>query len=173
MLTLNCCLKIPAKKKMYKTFIYVAVIICGAAVLAIEILGTRVIAPFYGVSLYTWSGLISVTLAALSVGYVLGGRWADRGPQLHRFCLVIAAAGIWIFIIPWIRTPLLNAAEPLGLRTTVLIAATVLFFPPLALLGMVGPYAIRLMASSLEVVGRTAGNLYALSTASSVIAAVV
>lgn len=158
---------------MINIYIYVAVIICGAAVLAIEILGTRVIAPFYGVSLYTWSGLISVTLAALSLGYVLGGRWADRGPQLHRFCSVIVAAGIWIVIIPWIRTPILNAAEPLGLRAAVLIAATVLFFPPLALLGMVGPYAIRLMASSLEVVGRTAGNLYALSTVASVIAAVV
>jgi len=158
---------------MINFYIYLAVIVCGASVLAIEILGTRVIAPFYGVSLYTWSGLISVTLAALSVGYALGGRWADRGPQLSRFCMVIAAAGVWIIVIPWLRTPVLHAAEPLGLRAAVLIAATVLFFPPLALLGMVGPYAIRLMASSLEVVGRTAGNLYAVSTVASVGAAVV
>ena len=158
---------------MTNLYIYLAVIVCGASVLAIEILGTRVIAPFYGVSLYTWSGLISVTLAALSVGYALGGRWADKGPKLSRFCLVIAAAGLWIILIPWLRTPVLHAAEPLGLRAAVLVAATVLFFFPLALLGMVGPYAIRLMAKSLEVVGRTAGNLYAVSTMASVAAAVV
>jgi len=158
---------------MINFYIYLAVIVCGASVLAIEILGTRVIAPFYGVSLYTWSGLISVTLAALSVGYAVGGRWADRGPKLSRFCIVIAAAGLWIILIPSLRTPVLNAAEPLGLRAAVLIAATILFFLPLALLGMVGPYAIRLMASSLDVVGRTAGNLYAVSTVASVAAAVV
>ncbi len=156
---------------MTNLYIYIAVIVCGASVLAIEILGTRVIAPFYGVSLYTWSGLISVTLAALSVGYAIGGRWADRGPKLNRFCIVIAVAGLWIILIPFLRTSVLNAAEPLGLRAAVLIAATVLFFLPLALLGMVGPYAIRLMASSLEVVGRTAGNLYAILTVAGIASA--
>lgn len=156
---------------MIKSFVYLAVIVSGASVLAIELLGTRVIAPFYGVSLFTWSALISVTLAALSVGYALGGRWADRGPKLSRFCTIIGLAGLWIIITPWLRTPVLATTEPLGLRTAVLIAATVLFFPPLALLGMVSPYAIRLVASSLDVVGRTAGNLYAVSTVASVAAA--
>jgi spermidine synthase len=156
---------------MINRYVYFAVIVSGASVLAIELLGTRVIAPFYGVSLFTWSALISVTLAALSVGYALGGRWADRGPKLSRFCTIIGLAGLWIIIVPWLRTPVLAATEPLGLRAAVLIAATVLFFPPLALLGMVSPYAIRLVASSLEVVGRTAGNLYAVSTVASVAAA--
>ncbi len=59
-------------------YIYSAVIVCGASVLAIELLGTRVIAPFYGSSLYLWSALISVTLAALSLGYAVGGRFADK-----------------------------------------------------------------------------------------------
>ncbi len=158
---------------MIKFYIYLAIIVCGASVPAIAILGARVIAPYYGVSHYTWSGIISVTLAALGIGYALGGRWADRGPQLNRFCIAIAVAGLWVILIPWLRTPVLSAAEPLGLRAAVLIAATILFFPPLALLGMVVPYAIRLIASSLDVVGRTAGNLYAVSTVASVGAAVV
>ncbi len=59
--------------------LYVIVFISGAVVLAIEIVGTRVLGPFYGVSLFLWSALITVTLAALSVGYAVGGRWADRG----------------------------------------------------------------------------------------------
>jgi spermidine synthase len=153
-------------------YIYLAVTVSGASVLGIEILGTRIIGPFYGVSLYLWSALIGVTLAALSVGYAVGGRWADRGARISRFCVLLAAAGLWICTIPWLRHPVLALTEPLGLRAAVLITATALFFPPLALLGMVSPYAIRLKVSSVEVVGRTAGNLYAVSTAASVVAAI-
>ena len=154
-------------------YIYLALTVSGASVLAIEVLGTRILGPFYGVSLYLWSALISVTLAALSVGYALGGRWADRGPRLGRFSAVIGLAGVWIMAVPWARPTVLAAAEPAGLRSAVLVTATVLFFPPLALLGMVSPYAIRLKAERLEVVGRTAGNLYAISTVASVAAAIV
>jgi spermidine synthase len=152
--------------------IYLAVIVSGASVLAIELLGTRILAPFYGAGLYLWSALISVTLAALSVGYAIGGHWADRGPRLSRFALIIGIAGLWIAVIPWLRQPVLACAETAGLRAAVLITATILFFPPLALLGMVSPYAIRLKASRLDEVGRTAGNLYALSTVASVAAAI-
>ncbi|MCM2272861.1 MAG: fused MFS/spermidine synthase [candidate division Zixibacteria bacterium] len=158
---------------MHKFYVYLAVIICGASVLAVEVLGTRVIAPFYGASLYLWSALISVTLAALSLGYVIGGRWADRGATIPRLSLIVGLAGLWIALIPWLRTPVLAMAEPFGLRTAVLMTATVLFFPPLALLGMISPYVIRLRAGSLDVVGRTAGDLYALSTLASVAAALV
>lgn len=157
---------------MANYYIYLAVIVSGASVLAIEILGTRIIGPFYGVSLYLWSALISVTLAALSIGYAIGGRMADRGTRLNTFCVIIGLAGLWISLIPWLRHFVLTVAEPVGLRAAVLITATILFLPPLTLLGMVSPYAIRLKASSLDVVGRTAGNLYALSTVASVVAAV-
>jgi predicted membrane-bound spermidine synthase len=154
-------------------FIYVAVVVSGACVLAIEILGTRIIGPFYGVSLYLWSALIGVTLAALSLGYYVGCRWADRGPRLSRFCLLLALSGIWVVFIPWLKHPVLAVAEPLGLRFAVLFAAFVLFFPPLASLGMVSPYAIRLKATTIDTVGRTAGNLYAISTIASVVSAIL
>jgi spermidine synthase len=145
--------------------------VCGAAVLSVELLGTRVIAPFYGSSLYLWSALISVTLAALSLGYAIGGRLADKNASLSTFCLIIAAAGVWIACIPLLRSPVLIITESLGLRSAVLVTATLLFFPPLALLGMISPYAIRLKALTLGEVGRTAGNLYAVSTLASVAAA--
>jgi predicted membrane-bound spermidine synthase len=156
---------------MVSYFVYLAVIVCGASVLAVEILGTRIIAPFYGSGLYLWSALISVTLAALGAGYAVGGRWADRHASLARFCAIIGLAGLWIAIVPWLKVPVLALAGRAGLRLAVLITSTILFFPPLALLGMVSPYAIRLQAPSLEVVGRTAGNLYAVSTFASVAAA--
>ena len=153
-------------------YIYLAVIVSGACVLGIEILGTRIIGPFYGVSLYLWSALISVTLAALSLGYAIGGYWADKGPRLRRLCALLGLAGLWIVVIPWLKQPVLERAEWLGLRSAVLLAAFVLFFPPLTLLGMVSPYAIRLKATTIDVVGRTAGNLYAVSTIASVVSAV-
>lgn len=152
--------------------LYAVVSISGAAVLAVEILGTRILGPFYGMGLFLWSALISVTLAALSAGYALGGRWADRDPAPGRLALLLLGAGLWVLAVPFIRHPLLAATSGLGLRTAVLLTSTLLFFPPLMLLGMVSPYAIRLRASRLEEVGRTAGDLYAISTVASVVAAV-
>ncbi|TMQ69956.1 MAG: hypothetical protein E6K80_10040 [Candidatus Eisenbacteria bacterium] len=154
-------------------WLYVVVALSGAGVLALEILGTRLLGPFYGVSLYLWSALISVTHAALSVGYALGGRWADRDLRAARLPWLLTGAGLWIMVVPWMREPLLAATEHLGLRAAVLLTATVLFFPPLALLGMVSPIAIRIHASGLERVGRSAGNLYAVSTMASVAAALI
>jgi spermidine synthase len=153
--------------------LYGIVFVSGASVLAIEILGTRILGPFYGVSLFLWSALITVTLAALSAGYAVGGWWADRGPTLRRLSSLLAGAGVWVLLVPLLRGPLLSLVEPLGLRAAVLLAAFFLFAPPLFLLGMVSPYAIRLKVAGLEEVGRTAGGLYAVSTLASVLAALV
>ena len=153
--------------------LYLIVSISGAAVLALELLGTRILGPFYGVSLFLWSALISVTLAALATGYALGGRLADRQPSYGRLALLLALTGVWVLLTPWIRRPLLNATEAMGLRAAVLVASFLLFFPPLTLLGMVSPYAIRLKTNSLDQVGRTAGDLFAISTVASVLAALL
>lgn len=158
---------------MQAAYLYFLVFVSGGAVLALEILGTRVLGPFYGVSLFLWSALITVTLAALSVGYAVGGRWADRGPTIQRLAAVVGAAGLWTLLVPLLKRPVLVLAEPFGLRFAVLVAAFLLFAPPLTLLGMVSPYAIRLKASSLGIVGRSAGNLFAISTIGSVAAALL
>ncbi len=157
---------------MKSSGLMLVVAVSGACVLAIEILGTRILGPFYGVSLFLWSALISVTLAALSAGYVLGGRYADRGPSATRLSTIVAAAGLWMLLVPWMRAPLLGLADGWGLRTAVLVVSFVLFFPPLTLLGMVSPYAIRLRAQRVEEVGRTAGSVFAVSTLASVVAAI-
>lgn len=151
--------------------LYLVVFLSGASVLALEILGTRILGPFYGVSLFLWSALITVTLAALSVGYAVGGRFADRSATPGRLGSIVGAAGLWVLLIPLLKTPALHATESLGLRAAVLTTATLLFVPPLTLLGMVSPLAVRLRASSLDHVGRTTGNLYAVSTLASVAAA--
>ena len=158
---------------MKNLYLYLIVFVCGAAVLAIEILGTRILGPFYGVSLFLWSALITVTLIALSIGYAAGGRWADRGATLTRLCLITSLAGAWVLLIPWIKRSVLLLAEPFGLRFAVLMSAFILFAPPLTLLGMVSPYAIKLRARDLDEVGSTAGNIFAISTIASVISALL
>lgn len=151
--------------------IYFIVAVTGAAVLALEILGTRVLAPFYGAGLFLWSALITTTLAALSLGYHLGGRWADRQPSLSRLSLLVGVSGFWTLLIPWINSPILSITEAFGLRFAVMAASLLLFSPPLLLLGMVSPYAIKLKTTSLDEVGRTTGNVFAVSTVSSVVSA--
>ena len=82
----------------------------------------------------------------------------------------LAVAGVWLLATIWLKRPVLMAVEPLGLRGAVLASAFLLFFVPLALLGMTSPYAIRLRAESLGEVGRTSGDIYAISTVASVAA---
>jgi hypothetical protein len=125
-------------------FLAATVFITGAAVLVIEIAGSRVLAPYYGSGLYSWSALISVTLAALAAGYALGGKTADRRPTHSRFFALILLAGVLVFAIPWVGRFVIRSTSRLGPRLGVLSAALFLFLPPLALLGAATPFAIRL-----------------------------
>ncbi|ADJ28048.1 fused MFS/spermidine synthase [Nitrosococcus watsonii] len=148
--------------------LYITVFLTGAAVMIIELLGTRMIAPFYGASLYVWSSLISVTMIALSLGYFIGGRWADRAKRTG-LSLIIALAALLTLLIPWLTRPVLLATDPLGLRTGALVSALALFSPSLTFLGMVGPFAIRLSTVNLAGVGASAGSIYGASTLGSVV----
>jgi spermidine synthase len=152
-------------------YLYCVIVVGGAAILALELLGIRIIGPFYGVSMFLWSVLIAVTLLSLSAGYSIGGRLADRYPSYNRLSLIIGLAGIWIILIPWIRHPLLASIEPMGLRPAVFLVSMIFFFPPFLLLGMIAPYAIRLKTSDLSQIGKTTGRVFALSTLASVMAA--
>ena len=149
-------------------WLYLTVFLTGAAVMVIELLGTRLIAPFYGASLYVWTSVISVTLIALALGYFIGGHWADRAKRTG-LALIIALAGFLTLLVPWITAPVLFATDPLGLRMGTFVSTLVLFTPSLFLLGMVGPFAVKLATSSLDGVGTSTGSIYAVSTVGSVI----
>ncbi len=138
----------------------------------IELLGTRLIAPYYGASLYVWSSLISVTMIALALGYFAGGYWADRAKRTG-LSLIIALAALLTLSIPWMTRPVLLATDPLGLRAGAFLSALTLFSPSLTLLGMVGPFAIKLATPQLNRVGTSAGSIYAVSTVGSVVGTLV
>ena len=149
------------------------VFITGACVLVIEMMGTRVLAPFFGSGIYTWSALIAVTLAALATGYAFGGRLADRLPRtdiLYKLCL---AAGLWTLSIPMLARPLLPMmAQIADIRMGVLLSSCTLYFPNLFLLGAIGPFVIRLMTRDHKAAGSVSGRVFAVSTVGSLIGAI-
>ncbi len=155
-----------------KAWLYVTVFLTGASVMVIELLGTRLIAPFYGASLYVWSSLISVTMIALAIGYFTGGRWADRAKR-SGLSLIIALAALFTLLIPWATRPVLLATDSLGLRGGAFVSALALFSPSLICLGMIGPFAIKLATPQLAGVGASSGTVYAVSTLGSVIGTVL
>lgn len=142
----------------------------GGVLLALEIVASRVIAPYFGNSVYVWGSLIGVFLAALSVGYYVGGRISTRWPYPGPFLALVFLAGAATYPIPHFSAAVLGqiAVRDFGPRGNPLIASAALFFLPSALMATISPYAVRLRAKSVEGVGDVAGRLYALSTLGSI-----
>jgi spermidine synthase len=150
--------------------IKVTVFLCGAIVMIYEIVGSRIIAPHLGTSTYTWTSLIGVILAALSLGYWIGGKWADRKPEISILASVIFLAGGMVAVTILIQDPFLAilASVSLPLELASVFAALILFAPASVLLGFVAPYAVRLTIKTVDSTGNTVGSLYALSTIGSI-----
>jgi predicted membrane-bound spermidine synthase len=139
--------------------------ITSACVLIIELTGTRILAPYFGSGVYTWSALIAVTLVALALGYVYGERLADRLPRtdiLYNLCL---AAGLWTLSTPILASPLLSPLVDItDIRIKLLISSCILYYPNMFLLGAVVPFVIRLIARQDETAGSASGRVFAVST---------
>jgi len=145
------------------------VFIAGASVMVVEILASRVIAPYYGSSTYVWSALIAVVLASMSMGYYFGGRLADKEPSYRRLSWILLASSVSVFVIPLLQDFILSLTRVIfNFTSGSIIASLVLLSPTGFFLGIVSPYAIRLSAKGTESIGSTAGSLYALSTAGSI-----
>ncbi len=150
-----------------------AVFLSGAALMGLEIVGSRVLAPVFGTSLFVWGALITTFLAALAAGYALGGRLADRRPDPVLLSSVLLTAGALMIVLFAAPDSVLAAASaaPVPDRFRALLAAVVLFGPPSVLMGAVTPFAVRLATKDLALVGSAAGRLSALSTAGSILGA--
>ncbi|MCU0722093.1 MAG: fused MFS/spermidine synthase [Planctomycetes bacterium] len=139
----------------------------GAGLMALEIAGSRVIAPHFGSSLFLWAGLIAVFLLALSAGYFAGGWIGDRHPHPASLNYAVGGAGLLSLFVPHLSIAVCNAVEPLGPRWGPIAAAALLFGGPSLLLGTVSPIAVRLHTREVRASGSSAGSLYALSTVGS------
>jgi spermidine synthase len=153
----------------------VTVFVCGAVLLGLEIIGSRVLAPYFGSSIFVWGSLISTFLAGLAIGYYLGGFLADRRPHLLAMAVLILISGVLVVMLPVVAPPVNRAIAGVdfGPRLNPLLATVCLFFLPSVFMGTISPYAIKLAASSLATIGNTAGLIYAISTAGSIVGALL
>ncbi|HVS66342.1 MAG TPA: fused MFS/spermidine synthase [Thermoanaerobaculia bacterium] len=145
------------------------VALSGGVLMALEILALRILSPSFGSSVYVWGAVLSVFLAAMSTGYVIGGRLADRRPELEVLgtLLLISSLGIAALIGTSFALAEQIASWAEARTWGPLVAATLLFGPATALLASASPFAVRLAAHELAGVGRIAGRLYAISTVGS------
>jgi spermidine synthase len=150
--------------------IAVAVFLSGAALLGLEITASRVLAPTFGSSLFVWGSLIGIVLTGLAIGYWAGGIVADRLPSPYLLVTLLTLGAVLVALVPVIDQTVLTwivAWDP-GPRLDPLLAAAILFGPASIVLASASPTAVRLAASSLERLGRTAGRLFSISTAGSI-----
>src|SRR6266576_3163303 len=135
--------------------IYLVAFVTGAIVMSFEMLGSRYLNPYFGSGIYTWASLISTVLAALCVGYFMGGYVADRYPSA-------AVLGATV-LIDWV----LGATD--DVRSGSLAAAFVILFFPVTFLGMYSPFGIRLLLQSAQQSGRVSGTVNGISTLGSIV----
>ncbi|MBT3643180.1 MAG: fused MFS/spermidine synthase [Gammaproteobacteria bacterium] len=138
----------------------------GFIIMSVELLGGRILAPYFGSSIYVWGSIISIFMVALAMGYLIGGRLSINQPNLGLYGLFFLLAAIGLLPIVFFADNAMDAVfsaidDP---RYGSLLASTLLFFIPTALLGMIAPYSVRLMVDNTRHSGQVAGGLYFVST---------
>lgn len=141
--------------------------------MALEVNASRMLAPYFGTSLFVWSSIIGIVLLSLSLGYYYGGKLADKYPKASVLYALLLGVSIWMTALPWLSTALLSYTSMYGISYSLVVAAVLvsilLFLPPSTVMGMVSPYVLKLYADQLKDLGSEAGKLYAISTLGSLI----
>jgi spermidine synthase len=159
----------PASNKV-KYSLEVIAFVSGASIMAIEIVASRIMSPYFGNSIVVWTSLIGVILAALSLGYWKGGRTADKAPSFKTLSAILAVGAALTALIAVTKNPCLQAAIHLtDIRLAAICAEVVLFAPASFVLAMVAPYVVRLKMTEVGSSGETVGRLYAISTIGSIV----
>ena len=164
----------PSNRSFQGIWLIVLVLVAGAASLSVEFAASRLLAPYFGTSLFVWANLIGLILLYLTIGYYIGGRIADRYPRPIVLYGLTAVSALLISLIPVLSRPILSwsqlafATYSIGVFYGSLVSVILLFAIPMILLGCVSPFAIRLCTAQVVRSGRTAGQLYAISTIGSI-----
>ena len=157
--------------RTFALIIYLVAFVTGAIVMSFEMLGSRYLNPYFGSGIYTWASLISTVLAALCVGYFIGGLAADRFPSAPVLGATVLIGSAYIVLLPLFSERLMEAvlAGFDDVKAGSLAAAFVILFFPVTFLGMYSPFAIRLMLQSAQASGRVSGTVYGVSTLGSIL----
>jgi len=138
--------------------------------MALELLGSRLVTPIFGSSIWTWGSLIGVVLAGLAAGYRFGGWMADRSPTPRKFSMIVFVGGILVLLVPFVAPYALSLTQYawLGDEYGPLLGTVLILLLPTFVLGMTSPYAIKLGSQTLSSLGNVSGSLYSLSTVGSI-----
>lgn len=153
-----------------KYILEITVFVGGAFVMIYELVGARVLGPYFGTSMFIWTALIGIVLGSLSLGYYLGGKLADRQAKIKILALILVYSSVTIIIAFLIKDYLLLflSQNILDIRLSSTISSLILFAPTSVFLGMISPYAVKLKLDNLNSSGETVGRLYAISTLGSI-----
>lgn len=156
----------------HQTLLYYAIaFVNGAVLMGVEILGSRILAPHFGNTIFVWGSLIGLFMAGMSLGYYLGGWLGDRGPVRGALALLLLIPGVLLLLFPEAALAFCGwlADQELGPRLGPFLAATVLFLLPSICMGAVSPCIFVLLFRSHSTPGRSVGSLYAVSTLGSIV----
>ena len=138
----------------------------GFFVMGIEMLGGRLLSPYFGSSVFVWGGIITVFMSCLSFGYLIGGRISSHNPTLRKFGILILIEAIFALPIVFMGDKVLELLSYFidDARYGSLLGSLLMFGPTIVMSGMISPYAIRLLVKNMNESGRSAGSLYFIST---------
>lgn len=145
------------------------VFVSSACIMILELVAGRMIAPHVGSSLYTWTSVIGVVLAGISLGNYLGGRLADRWASLPFLGAVYLGAAITSFFILWVDRIGRVTPSDWPIVVEILVLTTAMFFVPCTILGMISPIVAKLAVSDLATTGSTVGKIYAAGALGSIV----
>jgi len=145
-------------------FLFLVLLIEGGALMAVELIGAKLIAPYYGNSLYVWSAVLATTLGGLTLGYYMGGKLSLKRPNVRALMTIITVSAVLVLLMPIISGAVMSATLGLELRTGIVLSCLIFLMPPLMTFGMVGPMSVRLLTTTVENVGKVAGTVYFTST---------
>lgn len=153
----------------YALLVFLLAFSGGFSIMSIEMLGGRIMAPYFGSSIYVWGSIITIFMVALSIGYLIGGQLSLRNPSLKKFGALFLFCALAVMPMAWIANPLMEWVfmRIEDVRYGSLVAATGLFFFPTVAMGIISPYAVRLLVHNTHHSGAVAGKLYFVSTAGS------
>lgn len=137
--------------------------------MAVELIGAKLIAPYYGNSLYVWAAVLSTTLGGLTIGYYTGGNISAKHPNQKTLIKIIGVSALLVLAMPTVSGVVMEATLGLELRTGIILSCILFLTPPLVAFGMVGPMVVRLLTDKVENVGRVAGTVYFISTLGGII----
>jgi len=164
-----------AKNTLQNPLIYLLAFSSGFCIMGIELLGGRILAPFFGSSVHIWGSIITVFMLSLSFGYLIGGKLSTKNASLTRYGFIFLIAGIMVLPIALWSTEIMEVIFLTieDSRYGSLAASMALFFIPTIVLGMISPYSVRLLVTDKEKSGQVAGKLYFVSTLGSALGTIV